>query len=75
MFNIIKVYNGIECSYHKIGEIYKNSETITVNVWSYVNELSEQNGDDYINSSIFTFNTKDINQTNLIQDLTSKIQL
>lgn len=75
MFNVIKNYNGIECSYHKIAEILKNPETITVTVWSYSNKLAEENGEIYINSTEFVFNTNEIDSKNLLQDLISKIQL
>lgn len=75
MFNITKNYNGIECSYHKIGAISVNDQKITVHIWSYINSLSEENGEDYINETIFDFNPTDIDKENLISDLYSKITL
>lgn len=75
MFNITKNYNGIECSYHKIGAISSNDQEITVYVWSYIDILSEENGDDFINESIFTFNINEIDTKNLISSLLSKIIL
>lgn len=75
MFNVIKNYNGIECSYHKIGVISVNNQNITVHIWSYINSLSEENGENYINETIFNFNPTDIDKENLISDICSKITL
>lgn len=75
MFNVIKTYNETECSFHKIGSITSNFFEIKVYVWSYVDKLSEENGEEFINETEFVFQTSDIDKNNLIPSLVAKINL
>ena len=75
MLNITKNYNGIDCTFHKIGNLIVNPNQIIASVWSYKDEASEQNGEDYINETIFTFDPTEIDKENLISDLYNRITL